>query len=78
MEGNVLDVLRVLVLVLVWAIPAILVLLVAVFAILTPVFIWAGVVSGLFRVIRDRLRRRVAAPRRARRTVEAPVLREVT
>jgi len=72
------DVLRVLVLVLIWTIPAILVLAVAVFAILTPVFIWAATVSGLFRVIRDRLRRRVNAPRRARRTIEEPVLREVT
>jgi len=75
---NMEDVLRVLVLVLVWMIPAILVLAVAVFAILTPVFIWAATVSGLFRVIRDSLRRRVAAPRRARRTIEEPVLREVT
>ena len=73
------DILRVLVLILVWTIPAILVLAVAVFAILTPVFIWAGVASGLFRVIRDRLRRRIAAPRRrAITTVEEPVLREVT
>ena len=71
------EILRVLVLVLVWAIPAILVLAVAVFAILSPVFIWAATVSGLFRVIRDRLRRRVAAPRRrAITTVEEPVLRE--
>ena len=73
------EVLRVLVLVLVWTIPAILVLAVAVFAILAPVFIWAATVSGLFRVIRDRLRRRVVAPRRrAIRTVEEPVLGKVT
>ena len=79
MEGNVLDVLRVLVLVVVWAIPAILVLLVAVFAILVPVFIWAGAVSGLFQVIRDRLRRRATAPRRrASRMAEEPVPRRVT
>ena len=72
-----LDVLRVLVLVLVWAIPAILVLAVAVFAILVPVFIWAATVSGLFRVIRDRLRRRATARRRAVEMAEELVLQKV-
>jgi len=72
------DVFRVLSLVIVWAIPAILVLAVVVFAILAPVFIWAAAVSGLFRVIRDRLRRRVTvARRRAIRTVEETVLQKV-
>lgn len=41
-------------------------------------FAYVAAVSGLFQVIRDRLRRRFAAPRRARRTIEAPVLRRVT
>jgi len=42
-------------------------------------FAYVATVSGLFRVIRDRLRRRVAAPRRrAIRTIEEPVLRKVT
>lgn len=77
MEGNVLDVFRVLALVVVWAIPAVLVLLVAIFAILSPVLIWAGVVSGLFRVIRDRVRRRVAAPRRRPVTTAAGVAQRV-
>ena len=73
------DVLRVLSLVVVWAIPAILVLAVVVFAIAAPVFIWAGVVSGLFQVIRDSLRRRVTAPqRRAIRPVGEPMLRKAT
>ena len=73
------DILRVLVLVAVWAIPAILVLAVAVFAILSPVLIWAATVSGLFRVIRDRLRRRATiAQRRTVRPVGEPVLRKVT
>ncbi len=62
MEGNASDVLRVLSLVGVWAIPAILVLLVAIFAILTPVFISAGAVSRFFQVIRERLQRRGHAP----------------
>jgi hypothetical protein len=41
-------------------------------------FTYVAVVSGLFQVILDRLRRRIAAPRRARRILEEPVLREVT
>lgn len=68
------DVFRVLSLVVVWAIPAILVLLVVVFAILAPVFIWAGVVSGLFRVIRDSLRRRATASRRRALTMAEEVV----
>ena len=40
--------------------------------------IYIAVASGLVQVIRDRARRRVAAPRRVRRTLEEPVLREVT
>ena len=61
MEGNVLDVLRVLVLVLVWAIPAILVLAVVVFAIAAPALTLAGVVDRLYEVVHDKLRRRTRA-----------------
>ena len=44
-----------------------------------PVLIWAVVVSGLYQVARDALRRRVTAPRRrAARMAEEPVLRKVT
>ena len=41
-------------------------------------FTYVAIVSGLFQVIRDRLVRRMAAPKRVRRTREEPVLREVT
>ena len=44
-----------------------------------PVLVWAAVVSGLYQVARDTVRRRVMAPqRRAARTAEEPVLRKVT
>jgi len=43
-----------------------------------PVLVWAAVVSGLYQVARDTLRRRVTAPRRrAVTTAEEPVTREV-
>jgi len=44
-----------------------------------PVLVWAAVVSGLYLVIRDTVRRRVTAPRRrAARMAEEPVIRRVT
>ncbi|MFC1974709.1 hypothetical protein ACFLVA_01700 [Chloroflexota bacterium] len=44
-----------------------------------PVLVWAAVVSGLYQVAREALRRRVAAPRRrAARMAEEPVPRKVT
>ena len=44
-----------------------------------PVLVWATVVSGLYLVVRDALRRRVIAPRRrATRVAEEPVPRRVT
>ena len=45
-----------------------------------PVLVWAAVVSGLYQVVRDTLRRRATAPRRRRAvtTAEEPVIREVT
>ena len=43
-----------------------------------PVLVWAAVVSGLYQVIRDTMRRRVAAPRRRIvRVTEEPVAQEV-
>ena len=43
-----------------------------------PVLVWAAVVSGLYLVVRDTMRRRVTAPRgRAARTAEEPVVRKV-
>lgn len=42
-----------------------------------PVLVWVMVVSGLYQVIRDVMRRRVAAPRRGIvRVTEEPVVRE--
>ncbi len=42
-----------------------------------PVLVWAAVVSGLYLVIRDAVRRRVTAPRRrAARLAEEPVVRK--
>ena len=44
-----------------------------------PVLVWAAVASGLYEVGRDAIRRKVAAPRRrAVRTAEETVAREVT
>ena len=49
------------------------------FLLLVPVLVWAAVVSGLYQVAREALRRRVTAPqRRAARLVEEPVVREIT
>lgn len=46
---------------------------------LVPVLVWAVIVSGLYLVVRDALRRRVIAPRRrATRMAEEPVPRRVT
>jgi len=43
-----------------------------------PVLVWAVIVSGLYQVVRDALRRRVTAPRRrAARMAEEPVPRRV-
>jgi hypothetical protein len=43
-----------------------------------PVLVWAVVVSGLYQVIRDTMRRRVAAPsRRIVRVTEEPATQEV-
>jgi len=43
-----------------------------------PVLVWGALVSGLYHVARDRLRRRVFAPqRRTVRMAEEPVTREV-
>lgn len=45
---------------------------------LVPVLVWATVVSGLYQVVRDTLRRRVTVPRRrAARTAEEAVPRRV-
>ena len=44
-----------------------------------PVLVWVAVVSGLFQVIRDRVRRRVTAPqRRVVRMAEESVLPKIT
>ena len=58
MEGSVFDVFRVLSLVVVWGIPAILILAVILFVIAAPVFTLAGVVLRLCEVVRDKLARR--------------------
>lgn len=52
------DVFRMLALVIVWAIPAVLIVAVAVFAILAPALPAAGAVFRVYEAIRDRLRRR--------------------
>jgi hypothetical protein len=61
MEGNVVDVFRVLSLVVVWAIPAILILAVVVFILAAPALTLAGVFVRLYEVVRDNLRRRAPA-----------------
>lgn len=44
-----------------------------------PALIWAAVVSGLYQVVRDRMRRRATvARRRAGKMVEEPAVRRVT
>jgi len=46
---------------------------------LVPALIWAAVISGLYHVALDRLRRRIAVPRRkARKMVAEPVVEVVT
>jgi len=61
MEGNVLDIFRVLSGVVVWAIPAILVLAVVVFVVAAPAAALAGAVLHLYEGVRNKLRRRVPA-----------------
>jgi hypothetical protein len=58
-------------------------ILVIVFAVaivlFVPVLVWMAVISGLYQVACDRLRRRAAArQRKAGKLVEEPVVREVT
>ena len=44
-----------------------------------PALIWAAVISGLYQVVLDRLRRRIAVNRRrARKIAEEPVVRRIT
>jgi len=58
---------------------ALAVALVLPFLLLVPVLVWAAVVSGLYQVAREALRRRVTAPqRRAARLAEQPVVQEIT
>ena len=46
---------------------------------IVPVLVWAAVVSGLYQVVRDTMRRRVAAPRRrVLGMAEEPVLQKIT
>jgi len=61
MEGNVLDVFRVLSLVVVWAIPAALILAVVVFILAAPALTLAGVFVRLYEVVRDKLQRTARA-----------------
>jgi len=61
MEGNVFDVFRVLSLVVVWAIPAILILAVVVFILAAPALTLAGVFVRLYEIVRDKLQRRARA-----------------
>jgi len=56
MEGNIFDIFRVVSLVVVWAIPAILILAVVAFVIAAPAVTLAGVVLRLYDVVRDKLR----------------------
>ena len=47
--------------------------------IFVPMLVWVAVVSGLYQVVRDRVRRRATALRRRTALVaEEPVIREVT
>ena len=61
MEGNVLDVFRVLSLVVTWGIPAILVLAVVAFIVAAPALTLAGIVLRLYEALRDKLRGRPQA-----------------
>ena len=60
MEGNVFDVFRVLSLVLVWGIPALLVVAVVAFAVVAPGAILAGVIIRLWEAVSGKLRRSAA------------------
>jgi hypothetical protein len=40
-----------------------------------PVLVWGAVVSGLYQVMRDAVRRRATAARRRARLAEEPVIR---
>ena len=60
MEGNVFDVFRVLSLVLVWGIPALLVVAVVVFAAVAPGAILAGAIISLWEAVNGKLRRSAA------------------
>ena len=47
--------------------------------IFVPLLVWVAVVSGLYQVARDRLRRRVTVSRRkAGKMVEVPVTRKIS
>lgn len=59
------DVFRTLALVIAWAIPAVLLVAVAVFIILAPAFTSAGGVLRVYEVVRDKLRRRAQAKRQS-------------
>ena len=61
MEGTVFDVFRVLSLVVVWAIPALLILAVVVFTFLAPATALAGAVLRLFAAVRGKLQRKARA-----------------
>ena len=61
MQGDVLDVFRVLSLVVVWAIPAALILAVVVFVIAAPAVTLAGAVLRLYDAVRDKLQRTARA-----------------
>lgn len=61
MEGNVLDVFRVVSLVVVWAIPAALVAAVVGFVLLGPAMVLGGAVARTYASIRSKLRRRTGA-----------------
>ena len=60
MEGNVFDVFRVLSLVLVWGIPALLVVAVVAFAAVAPGAILAGAIISLWEAVNGKLRRSAA------------------
>ena len=75
MEGSVFDVFRVLSLVVTWAIPAILVLAVVVFAIAAPALTLAGAVLRLYEAVRDKIQRR--APAETQLPVEMHAVQEI-
>ena len=63
------DIFRVLSLVIVWAIPAILLMAVAVFVIVAPTLTLGGVIARLYEVVGVRLRRRMQARQQGLDTV---------